>query len=120
MRFLGAGTRDDVVRLFRAADVALLTSAWENLPHTVLEALAAGTPVVATAVGGVPEVVREGENGLLVAAGDVEAIAGALARLLGDDALRERLAAAAAPSVEELSEPRILSRIVAEIEAAAS
>ena len=120
VRFLGAGTRDDVVRLFRAADVALLTSAWENLPHTVLEALAAGTPVVATAVGGVPEVVREGENGLLVAAGDVEAIAGALARLLGDDALRERLAAAAAPSVEELSEPRILSRIVAEIEAAAS
>ena len=120
VRFLGAGTRDDVVRLFRAADVALLTSAWENLPHTVLEALAAGTPVVATAVGGVPEVVREGENGLLVAAGDVEAIAGALARLLGDDALRERLAAGAAPSVEELSEPRILSRIVAEIEEAAS
>ena len=97
VRFLGAGTRDDVVRLFRAADVALLTSAWENLPHTVLEALAAGTPVVATAVGGVPEVVREGENGLLVAAGDVEAIAGALARLLGDDALRERLAARGGP-----------------------
>ena len=97
VRFLGAGTRDDVVRLFRAADVALLTSAWENLPHTVLEALAAGTPVVATAVGGVPEVVREGENGLLVAAGDVEAIAGALARLLGDDALRERLAAGGGP-----------------------
>ena len=120
VRFLGAGTRADVVRLFRAADVALLTSAWENLPHTVLEALAAGTPVVATAVGGVPEVVREGENGLLVAAGDVEAIGGALARLLGDDPLRERLAAAAAPSVEELSEPRILSRIVAEIEEAAS
>ena len=120
VRFLGAGTRDDVVRLFRAADVALLTSAWENLPHTVLEALAAGTPVVATAVGGVPEVVREGENGLLVAAGDVEAIGGALARLLGDHPLRERLAAAAAPSVEELSEPRILSRIVAEIEEAAS
>ena len=120
VRFLGAGTREDVVRLFRAADVALLTSAWENLPHTVLEALAAGTPVVATAVGGVPEVVRDGENGLLVPAGDIDAIAAALARLVGDDGLRERLAAAAASSVEALAEPRILRRIVAEIEGAAS
>ena len=71
VRFLGAGTRDDVVRLFRAADAALLTSAWENLPHTLLEALAVGTPVIATAVGGIPEVVRDGENGLLVPPGDV-------------------------------------------------
>ena len=75
VRFLGAGTRDDVIRLFRGADVALLTSAWENLPHTLLEALAVGTPVIATAVGGIPEVVRDGENGLLVPAGDIDAIA---------------------------------------------
>ena len=118
MRFLGAGTRDDVVRLFRAADAALLTSAWENLPHTLLEALAVGTPVIATAVGGVPEVVRDGENGLLVPPGDVEAIAAAIERLLGDASLRAALAAAAAPSVAELAEPRILGRIVAELEAA--
>src|SRR4029450_3171936 len=102
VRFLGTGTRSDVVRLFRAADVALLTSAWENLPHTVLEALAAGTPVVATAVGGVPEVVREGENGLLVPAGDVAAIAGAIDRLSRDEDLRATLAAQAAGSVAEL------------------
>ena len=118
VRFLGAGTRDDVVRLFRAADAALLTSAWENLPHTLLEALAVGTPVIATAVGGVPEVVRDGENGLLVPPGDVEAIAAAIERLLGDAPLRAALAAAAAPSVAELAEPRILGRIVAELEAA--
>jgi 2-deoxystreptamine N-acetyl-D-glucosaminyltransferase/2-deoxystreptamine glucosyltransferase len=118
VRFLGAGTREDVVRLFRAVDAALLTSAWENLPHTVLEALAVGTPVIATAVGGVPEVVRDGENGLLVAPGDVEALAAAIERLLGDDSLRAALAAAAAPSVDELAEPRILGRIVAELEAA--
>ncbi|HET8742215.1 MAG TPA: glycosyltransferase family 4 protein, partial [Gaiella sp.] len=72
VRFLGALPRDEVLRVFRAADAALLTSAWENLPHSVLEALAVGTPVVATAVGGVPEVVRDGENGLLVAPGDVD------------------------------------------------
>ncbi len=118
VRFLGAGTRDDVLRLFRAVDAALVTSAWENLPHTVLESLAVGTPVIATAVGGVPEVVRDGENGLLVPAGDVEAIAAAIERLLRDDSLRARLASAAAPSVEELAEPRILRRIVAEIEEA--
>jgi len=112
VRFLGAGTRDDVMVLFRAVDAALLTSAWENLPHTLLEALAAGAPVIATAVGGIPEVVRDGENGLLVPPRDIAAIASAIDRLVHDDALRASLAAAAAPSVEELAEPRILRRIV--------
>ena len=112
VRLLGAGSRDDVIRLFRAADVALLTSAWENLPHTLLEALAVGTPVIATAVGGIPEVVRDGENGLLVPPGDVEAIASAIDRVARDDELRRTLAANAGASVEELSEPRILQRIV--------
>jgi len=112
VRFLGAGTRDDVIALFRAVDAALLTSAWENLPHTLLEALATGTPVIATAVGGIPEVVRDGKNGLLVPPRDVAGIASAIERLVRDNALRASLAAAAAPSVEELSEPRILRRIV--------
>ena len=112
VRFLGAGTRDDVIVLFRAVDAALLTSAWENLPHTLLEALAAGTPVIATAVGGIPEVVRDGENGLLVPPRDVAATASAIDRLVRDEVLRASLAAAAAPSVEELAEPRILRRIV--------
>jgi glycosyltransferase involved in cell wall biosynthesis len=118
VRFLGAGTREDVVTMFRAVDAALLTSAWENLPHTVLEALAAGTPVIATAVGGVPEVVLDGENGLLVPAGDVDAIASAIERIVRDDELRASLAARAPVSVEELSEPRILRRIVRAIEEA--
>ena len=112
VRFLGAGTRDDVVALFRAVDVGLLTSAWENLPHTLLEALAVGTPVIATAVGGIPEVVVDGENGVLVPAGDVPAIAAAIDRLRTDADLRGALARAAAPSVEALSEPRILQGIV--------
>jgi glycosyltransferase involved in cell wall biosynthesis len=116
VRFLGAGTREDVVALFRAVDAALLTSAWENLPHALLEALAAGTPVIATAVGGIPEVVVDGENGLLVAAGDIDALASAVDRVVHDRSLRESLAAGAAPSVEELAEPRILGRIVALIE----
>ena len=112
VRFLGAGQREDVLVLFRAVDGALLTSAWENLPHTLLEALSVGTPVIATAVGGIPEVVVDGENGLLVPAHDVDAIAGAIERLAADDTLRASLAASARPSVEELSEERVLARIV--------
>ncbi len=112
VRFLGAGSREDVLTLFSAVDAALLTSAWENLPHTLLEALAVGTPVVATAVGGIPEVVEDGGNGLLVPPGDVDAIVTAVERLARDDALRGALAQAARASVEELAEPRILQRIV--------
>jgi len=111
-RFLGAGSRDDVITLFRAVDIAVFASAWENLPHTLLEALAAGTPVVATSVGGIPEVVRDGENGLLVPPHDVGALVAALERVVRDDDLRASLAAAAAPSVDALAEPRILGRIV--------
>jgi len=116
VRFAGALSRDEVLTLFRAADAALLTSTWENLPHSVVEALAVGTPVVATAVGGVPEVVHDGDNGLLAPAGDVDAIAGAIRRLEGDDALRTTLAANAARSVAELDERRVLQRIVTLVE----
>jgi glycosyltransferase involved in cell wall biosynthesis len=112
VRFLGAGTRDDVLTLFRGADAVLVTSAWENLPHTVLEALAVGTPVVATAVGGIPEVVVDGVNGLLVPPHDIAAIAAAVERVVHDAELRRSLAEAAPASVEELAEPRILRRIV--------
>jgi len=111
VRFLGARTRTEVLELFRAADAAVLSSAWENFPHTVVEALAVGTPVVGTAVGGVAEVVRDGENGLLVPPGDPAAFAEALRRVLGDDALRGRLHAAAAPSVEHLRPERVYGEL---------
>jgi glycosyltransferase involved in cell wall biosynthesis len=116
VRFLGAQPRDGVLRLFRAADAAILTSAWENLPHSVLEALAVGTPVIATAVGGVPEVVHDGRNGLLVAPGDVAGLAVAIRRIASDGELRATLAGEAAGSVEELAEPRMLRRVVQAIE----
>ena len=54
VRFLGSLPRDEVLALFRSADAALLSSAWENFPHTLVEALAVGTPAIATSVGGVP------------------------------------------------------------------
>jgi glycosyltransferase involved in cell wall biosynthesis len=116
--FLGSVPRERVLRLFRAADAAVLPSAWENFPHTVVEALAVGCPVIATAVGGVPEVVRDGENGLLVPPGDPSALRDAIARFFAEDELRERLAAAAPGSVEGYSEESVFERIEAALERA--
>ena len=92
VRFLGSVPRATVLRLFRAADASVLPSSWENFPHTVVESLAVGCPVIATAVGGVPEVVRDGENGLLVAPNDPAALAAAISRFFSDAELRARLA----------------------------
>ena len=111
VRFLGPLDRGEVLTLFRAADASLLTSSWENFPHTVVEALAVGTPVIASSVGGVPELVHDGENGLLVAPGDVGELVGAIRRVIGEPALRERLAAGAAPSVEQLGPETVYSRL---------
>ena len=115
-RFLGSVPRDGVLRLFRAADASVLSSSWENLPHTVLEALAVGSPVIATAVGGVPEVVRDEENGLLVPARDPAALADAIRRFFADDGLRARLAAAAPGSVAGFTEDAVFSEIEAQLE----
>ncbi len=120
VRFLGPRSRDDVLEILFAADAALLSSRWENFPHVVVEALAVCTPVIATRVGGVPEVVRDGENGLLVPAGDADMLAAAIDRLTTDAELRERLAGAAAPSVARLAPAILLGQIEQELERAAA
>lgn len=76
------GTRRDVPRLMRGADALVLSSRWEGLPNVVMEALAARTPVVATSVGGVPELIEDGRTGLLVDPGDAEALADGMVRLM--------------------------------------
>jgi glycosyltransferase involved in cell wall biosynthesis len=111
VRFLGARPREQVVELFRAADATILSSSWENFPHTVVEALAAGTPVLAMEVGGVAEVVRDGENGLLVPAGDTAALGEAVRRYFGDESLRERLRGAAVGSVARYAPERVLGEL---------
>jgi len=114
-RFVGSLSREQVLRLFRAADASVLSSAWENFPHTVVEALAVGCPVIATAVGGVPEVVRDSENGLLVPPNDVSALAAAIRRFFEDDELRRRLAEAASASVADYTEEAVFTRIEDEL-----
>jgi glycosyltransferase involved in cell wall biosynthesis len=107
VRFIGAQPRERVVELFHAADATILSSSWENFPHTVVEALSVGTPVLAMEAGGVAEVVRNEVNGLLVPPGDTAALGEAVRRYFGDNALRERLRGAAAGSVAEYAPERV-------------
>ncbi|MEW6325381.1 MAG: glycosyltransferase family 4 protein [Nitrospirota bacterium] len=89
------GWRRDVPELLQAADLFLLTSRWEGLPRSILEAMLAGLPVVATAVDGVGDVVQDGVNGYLISAGDVDRIARRVVELLRAPALRHRMGEAA-------------------------
>lgn len=85
------GYRADVADLLDAADAFVMPSRSEGLPLALLEAMFAARPIVVSAVGGIPEVVRDGEDALLVSPGDVQALAEALARLLPDANLRHKL-----------------------------
>ncbi len=89
------GRRQDVPDVIRALDVAVLSSRNEGSPLAVMEYMAAGAPIVATAVGGVPELIEDGVNGLLVPPRDPSALAGAIRRLLQDRTLASRLGDAA-------------------------
>ncbi len=90
-RVLITGTRDDIPDLLRLMDVFVLPSLNEGISNTLLEAMATGLPVVATAVGGNPELVENGANGLLVPVGDEKALAAALHRLYLDADLRRSM-----------------------------
>lgn len=87
-RFVLAGFRDDVDRFLPHLDLSVLPSFTEGLPNAVLEACAARVPVVATAVGGTPEVLENGVNGYLVPPGDVDSLAHCILDLLGSEVLR--------------------------------
>jgi glycosyltransferase involved in cell wall biosynthesis len=104
-----AGFRGDVPAILPDLDV-LVVARDEGLGSIVLEAFASGVPVVATDLGGVPELVRDGETGLLVPASDPGAIAAAVDRLLADPALRGRVAAGG----REVARSRSAERLAAE------
>ena len=89
------GSRTDIDTIYRGIDYYVHSSRAEGFPNAVMEAMSHGLPVVATAVGGVPELIEDGVHGLLAPPGDPEALAAALLRLLRDPALARRLAAAA-------------------------
>ena len=103
------GFRDDVGSVYAASDVIALTSMNEGTPVTMIEALAAGRPVVSTDVGGVSDVVESGRSGLLVAPGDVDALSAALSRLENAPEERARMGEAGRESVRDrYSVPRLV------------
>lgn len=85
------GLRKDVPELIKRCALVVLSSDWEGMPITILEAMASAKPIVATAVGGVPELVEDGVNGLLVPPGDTYALAKAIVKLAKDSALRYQM-----------------------------
>jgi len=107
------GQRGDVQRLLPAFDLFVQPSLHEGLPNTVLEAMAAGLPVVATGVGGTPEAVVDGVTGLLVGPGDPEMLARAISRLLDDPATRQAMGQAGR---ERVVQHFTVERMVAQIE----
>ncbi len=86
-----AGQHSDMPGIYAAMDIFVLPSLNEGLPMTILEAMAASRPVIATRVGAIPRVIKDGETGLLVDPGDVNGLRNALARLLTDSDLCRRL-----------------------------
>jgi glycogen synthase len=103
-----------VPAVLSSLDVLVLPSEYEELGSVLVEAMAAGLPVVATRVDGIPEVVSDGETGVLVPPGDVDALAAALDRVAGDAGLRARLAACARRRAGRYAWP-VLAEQVAEV-----
>jgi glycosyltransferase involved in cell wall biosynthesis len=125
-RFAGAGLAGRVrapgqltpasLALWRsAADVALVPSLWDNAPYALLEAMAAGLPVVAARVGGIPEIAADGSEALLVPPGDAGATAAAVGRLLDEPALAAALGRAARARVAREFAPAEIARRAVEL-----
>jgi glycosyltransferase involved in cell wall biosynthesis len=119
-RFLGV--RDDVPALLADAACVVLASDYEGCPLSVIEAMAAGVPVVATSVGGVPEVVEDGVTGIVTAPGSADELARGLSALLADGPVGTRMGSAGrATAAERFSRERmaaateqVYARIVAD------
>jgi glycosyltransferase involved in cell wall biosynthesis len=110
------GYHENASQLLMEADICVVPSVWQDaFPLSVLEPMAAGKPVVATAVGGIPEMIEDGVTGLLVPPADDLALSSAIRRLLNDPGLAERIGAAARQRVAERFTPALQLRTVTEI-----
>ncbi len=111
VKFLGVKPRDELVTLYQQATMVVVPSQWDNSPNVIYEAMACGAPVVATRVGGIPELVEDGVTGLLVPPGEPLALASAVCALLGDVAgLQKMSVSAREKAVENFSREKILNR----------
>jgi glycosyltransferase involved in cell wall biosynthesis len=107
--------RQDVPDVLAAADIFVLPSLWEGLPIGLLEAMAMRKAVIGTRVDGTREVLQDGQNGLMVEPGDVDALAAAIARLVEDKALRESLRTRAYQTVRQRFDAATMTRAIENI-----
>lgn len=101
VQLYGRAAHEETIKLVKEADIFVLNSIYEGMPHAVIEAMACRTPVIATDIGGTDEVVKDGETGLLVAANNDEELREKLSLLLKDKELRKRLLGNAYKDVEQ-------------------
>jgi glycosyltransferase involved in cell wall biosynthesis len=113
--FAGRLGEQDTLDQIASANVLVLASFMEGLPIVLMEAMAIGTPVIASRVAGIPELVEEGKSGLLFAPSDWDALADCMRRLASDEASRKSLAAAARIAVSEEFDIRVSARKMAEL-----
>jgi len=118
VRFAGAVPRAEVDRLLSSARLLVQPSLQEGQPNTVMEAMAKGVPVVATRVGGVPDLVRDGVTGFLVDPGDVPALASRIREVMSDAALWTKLSNASLLEIRRYEWPSIIDQLEAQLSAA--
>lgn len=111
-RLVGSQPQDQLPAFYAAADVVAVPSRYESFGLVAVEALACGVPVVASRAGGLRFTIDEGVSGLLVKPQSPSALAGGIARILGDDALRSAMASAARPSVERYAWTNIARQVM--------
>jgi glycosyltransferase involved in cell wall biosynthesis len=114
--FAGARSKAETLALMAACDLFVLNSTYEGFPHVVLEAMALGLPVIATAVGGTPELVENGRNGRLIPAADGDTLCDALSTLTSCPQERQRLAAAARDTLDRFCHTRMVADTAALLE----
>jgi glycosyltransferase involved in cell wall biosynthesis len=110
VEYLGVVNKKTLIQLYQSATIFVLPSLYEPFAIVILEAMACGTPVVATSVGGVPEIVNTDENGLLVPPGNPMALAGAINYLIKNEPIRNRLGTAGRKSAEEIYDLKLQVR----------
>ncbi len=117
--FAGVRSKEETLTLMAACDVFVLNSTYEGFPHVVLEAMSLGLPVVATAVGGTPEVLEEGINGRLINCLNSGALHDDLTKILASSSMRQQLASGALHTAEEFNFKRMVDETEALVSAAA-
>lgn len=107
-RVIFTGLRDDVERMYAAMDIFVLPSYNEGLPTVLIESMAMAKPVIATTIGGMPEVINDGIDGILISPKDQAALAGAIVRYIDDAGFAERAASAGRKKIEERFSVRVM------------